>query len=81
MIVDALHDEMPPRDLARFVRDECAKLDLPFPDLLTVLDAESGEAPTDQPTETEPDHDAEARTQRLADELREKLARLKGARA
>ncbi len=85
MIVDALQDEMPPRELARFVRDQCAELDLPFPDLLTVLDTDSGEAPTDQPTTThdteEPDHDAEARTRKLADELREKLARLKGARA
>ena len=81
MIVDALQDEMPPRDLAHFVRDQCAELDLPFPDLLTVQDTESGEAPTDQPTATEPDHDADTRVQELADELREKLARLKGDRA
>ena len=82
MIVDALQDEMPPRDLAHFVRDQCAELDLPFPDLLTVLDTDSGEAPASAiPDPEEPDHDAEARTQKLADELREKLARLKGDRA
>jgi hypothetical protein len=84
MIVDALQDEMPPRDLARFVRDQCADLDLPFADELVIHDTDSGEAPTDQPTETdteEPDHDRDTRTRKLADELREKLARLKGARA
>lgn len=75
MIVDALQDEMPPRDLAPFVRDQCAALDLPFPDQLLT---ESGEAPatTKQPT-TDPDHDPETRTRILADQLREKLERLK----
>jgi hypothetical protein len=82
MIVDALGDELPPRDLARFVRDQCNELDLPFPDLLTVLDTDSGEAPDTATTEDpEPDHDTETRTRELADELRGKLARLKGTRA
>jgi hypothetical protein len=80
MIVDALGDELPPRDLARFVRDQCAELDLPFPDLLTVLDTDSGEAPTAAP-DPEPDHDRDTRTRELADQLRQKLARLKGTRA
>ena len=82
MIVDALQDEMPPRDLAHFVRDQCAELDLPFPDELTVHDTDSGEAPASAtPDPEEPDHDSDTRVQELADELREKLARLKGARA
>ena len=79
MIIDALQDEMPPRDLARFVRDQCAELDLPFPDELDIRDTDSGEAPDTDTRDHEPD--AEARTQQLADELRQKLARLKGARA
>ena len=80
MIVDALQEEMPPRDLAAFVRNQCAELDLPFSDELTISDTDSGESPDTATPDTEPDRDRETRTRELADQLREKLARLKNGR-
>ena len=90
MITDALQDEMPPRDLIQFVREQCEELGLPFDPVSYAVeekflshirgDASEDHTATSAATE-EPDHDTETRTRELADQLRQKLARLKGARA
>jgi hypothetical protein len=86
MITDALQDEMPPPNLARFVREQCEELGLPFDPVSYAVeekflshirgDASEDHTATSAATE-EPNHDRDTGTRELADQLREKLARLK----